>query len=195
MRCRVLLCMLALLTLSSVSASAKVIMLSANDGIETFSNGAYHIIPGSAEGSLTALDVTTLPPRFLWKLPVDQTAAGPPTGVVVTPDGRLAIVSNPAARNPTDPYKRLDGKELQVFDLTSNPPTPLPAVTLDHHPWGIGIDPSGQHAMAADGDGTVTWLSIKGKVVKVISVLTLGPATLRTMSVAFSRDGHWAPRC
>jgi DNA-binding beta-propeller fold protein YncE len=183
---------LTLLVLGSVAVSAKTIMLSANDGIETFSNGAYHITPGSVGGSLTALDLTTLPPRLLWKLPLDQTAVGPPTGVVVTPDGGLAIVSNPATRDPKNPEKRLDGKALQVFDLTANPVRPLPAVELDHHPWGIGIDPSGQHAMVADGDGTVTWLSIKGKQVSVLSVITLGPALLHTTSVAFSKDGRWA---
>jgi DNA-binding beta-propeller fold protein YncE len=183
---------IALSLLATGPSFAATVMLSANDGIETFRDGAYRMIPGAAGGSLTALDISVLPPQILWTLPLQQTAAGPPSGIAVTPNGAIAIVSNPATLDPKDPRKRLNGKELQVFNLGPVPPTPLAAVTLDHHPWGIAIDPSGRHALVADGDGTVTWLRIDGTTVSVIAVVTLGPPSLRTMSTVFTKDGHWA---
>jgi DNA-binding beta-propeller fold protein YncE len=178
--------------LATTPSFAATVMLSANDGIETFSDGAYRMIPAATGGSLTALDISTLPPRVLWTLPLQQTAAGPPSGVAVTPNGAIAIVSNPATLDPKDPKTRLNGKLLQAFDLTVSPPKALAPVMLDHHPWGLAIDPSGHHALVANGDGTVTWLRIDGTQVSVIAVVTLGPPTLRTMSTAFTHDGHWA---
>ncbi len=182
-----------LLSLLTVAPSvAGPIMLSANDGIEIFEDGAYHMIPGNNGGSLSALDVSVLPPQILWTLSAEQTAVGPPSAIAVTPDGSLAIVSNPATLDPTDPAKRLNGKILQVFDLSGKAPRLSDSVELGCHPWGISIDPAGRHALVADGDGTVTLLRIEGSRVTVAAVVTLGPSTLLTMSTAFTRDGRWA---
>jgi DNA-binding beta-propeller fold protein YncE len=174
------------------TAQAGSILLSANDGIETFENGAYKMTPGTAGGSLTALSLDSMPPHILWQIPADQTAAGPPHGLAVTPDGSLAILTNPAILDPKDAHKRLNGKYLQLFDLTHSPPPAFTKVALDHHPWGVAIAPDGKHGLVADGDGTVTWLKIDGQTVKVLSVITLGSPSLRTMSTAFTHDGQWA---
>ncbi len=181
-----------LVMISSTSFASSEILFSANDGIETFDDGAYRMIPGKTESSLTALDISRMPPQVLWTLPAEQTAAGPPSAVAVTPDGSVAIVTNPATRDPIDPKKRLDGKDLQVFDLSSKPPRLAGSVPLDRRPWGVSIDPAGRHGLIANGDGTVTWLDIDGVHVTVKSVVTLGPATLQTMSTAFTKDGRWA---
>jgi DNA-binding beta-propeller fold protein YncE len=186
--------LLALMTLVSLSPTspAATILLSANDGIETFDNGAYRVTPGQSQGSLSAIDISALPFRVLWTLPAEQTAAGPPSSVAVTPDGLLAIVSNMAKRNPAAVDKRLDEKSLQVFDLSGESPRLAYSIDLEHRPWGISMDPSGQHGLVANGDGTVTLLAIKGKQVTVESEVTLGAPTLQTMATAFTKDGRYA---
>ncbi|RKP57699.1 YncE family protein [Pararobbsia silviterrae] len=176
----------------SMMAVAGTTMLSANDGIETFSDGAYHVLPGASEGSLSALDISTMPPRLLWTVPSEQTAAGPPSAVAVTPDGKLALVSNAAIRDPAAPTRRLDEKALLVYDLSQAVPKLIETLPLERRPWGIAIDPSGRHALAADGDGTVTWLTIQGTQVRVAEVVSLGPPSLKTMATAFTKDGRWA---
>ena len=133
-----------------------------------------------------------MPPQVLWTLPAEQTAAGPPCAVAVTPDGSLAIVSNTATRAPHGPGKRLDEKKLLVFDLSSTPPRLAYSIALDRRPWGISIDPTGRHGLVTNGDGTITWLDIEGEQVTVDSVVTLGPPALNTMSTAFTKDGQWA---
>lgn len=176
----------------SIEAAAGTVLLSVNDGIESFVDGAYRILPGTSQGSLSALDITTMPPRTLWTLPSEQTAAGPPSAIAVTPDGRLALVSNAAIRDPDDSSKRLDEKALLVYDLAQTPPKLAYSLPLDRRPWGIAIGPDGRHALAANGDGTVTWFDIRGGQVTVNAVVTLGPPALRTMATAFTRDGRWA---
>lgn len=176
----------------SFEATAESILLSVNDGIEDFADGTYRLLPGSSEGSLSALDVSTTPPRKLWTLPSEQTAAGPPSAVAVTPDGKLAIVSNAAVRDPADATRRLDEKTLLVYDLSKNVPKLAYSLALDRRPWGIAISPDGAHALSANGDGTVTWFDIHGSTVSVNAVITLGPATLKTMATAFTKDGQWA---
>jgi DNA-binding beta-propeller fold protein YncE len=190
---RLLIGIAAVLFAATAAARAREgVLLSANDGIETFENGAYKITPGARGGSLTALSLDSLPPHILWQIPADQTAAGPPHGLAVTPDCELAILTNPATLDPDDGHKRLNGKYLQLFDLTQSPPPAFRKVPLDHHPWGVAIAPDGRHGLVADGDGTVTWLRIDGQTVTVIGVITLGPPSLRTMSTAFTHDGKWA---
>jgi DNA-binding beta-propeller fold protein YncE len=193
MRQRLLIGIATVLFAATATAQASErILLSANDGIETFENGSYTMTPGAEGGSLTALSLDTLPPRILWQVPADQTAAGPPHGLAVTPDGTLAILTNPATLDPKDGHKRLNGKYLQLFDLTQSPPLVFRKVALDHHPWGMAIAPDGRHGLVADGDGTVTWLKIDGQAVTVLGVVPLGPPNLRTMSTAFTHDGKWA---
>lgn len=175
--------------LSCAPAWADALVLSADDGLQRFGDGAYIMRPHPGPGTLSAfrLDAGTLTP--LWHVAIEQTAVGPPTALAVTPDTRLALIANPAVLDPSDPAKVQRTDDLQVVRLST--PTPdVVHVPLGHHPFSVAIAPDGRLAATANGDGTVTLLRITGDAVTVVRDVPVGtPASLDT-GVAFSHDGR-----
>jgi hypothetical protein len=180
----------AVLVLLAVPAEAEVV-LSANDGLQSFAGGAYVMRPHPGAGTLSAFDVGMGEPRPLWQVPIDHTAVGPPTALAVTPDGALALIANPATVDPADPAKIQRGQDLQVVMLTGPAPHAVKRVPLGHHPWSVAVAPDGRLAATANGDGTLTLLQIAEAEVTVIRDVPVGSPESLDTGVAFSRDGRF----
>ncbi len=170
---------------------AGTILLSANDGLQTFTDGAYKMRPHPGLGTLSAFELSAGSPQPLWQVPLEQTAVGPPTAIAVTPDGTLALVANPATIDPADLGKILRTSDLQVVVVAPNAPTGVAHVDLHHHPWSVAMAPDGRLAVTANGDGTVTLLRIVGADVTVIRDVPIGTSQSLDTGVAFSRDGRY----
>ncbi|MCW6506953.1 lactonase family protein [Lichenifustis flavocetrariae] len=171
-------------------AWADALLLSANDGLQRFDNGAYVMRPHPGLGTLSAfrLDAGALQP--LWHVAVEQTAVGPPTALAVAPGNRLALIANPAILDPSDRDKIRREDDLQVVPLSGSSHD-VGHVPLNHHPWSVAIAPDGRLAATANGDGTVTLLRIAGETVTVIRDITVGTPTSLDTGVAFSKDGRY----
>jgi DNA-binding beta-propeller fold protein YncE len=183
------LCLVALV-LGSTPAGAGTLLLSANDGLQRFADGAYVMRAHPGPGTLSAFDLDGEAPRPLWQVPIAQTAVGPPTAIAVTPDGRLALLANPASLDPADPGKVMRGQDLQVVPLAGSAPA-VGHVALGHHPWSVAVAPDGRLAATANGDGTLTLLRIGGAEVTVLRDVPVGSANSLDTGVAFSKDGHF----
>lgn len=181
---------MAVLALLAAPARAEVV-LSANDGLQSFSGGAYVMRPHPGAGTLSAFDVGTGEPRPLWQVPIDHTAVGPPTALAITPDNALALIANPASVDPADPAKIKRGQDLQVVTLSGPAPRAVTRVPLGHHPWSVAVAPDGRLAATANGDGTLTLLRIAEAEVTVIGNTPVGSPESLDTGVAFSRDGRF----
>lgn len=169
---------------------AQPVLLSANDGLQTFADGTYRMRPEPGLGSLSAFDLSTETPRPLWRVAIEQTAIGPPTAIAATPDGHIVLIANPAILDPVDPTKIKRTQDLQVVDLLASPPS-VSHVSLNHHPWSVAMAPNGLLAATANGDGTMTLLKLDGPTVTVIRDVAVGSATALNTGVAFSTDGRY----
>lgn len=186
------LCLVALTLAPAPSQAGQSILLSANDGLQTFAAGAYKMREHPGLGTLSAYDPATTPPRPLWAVPLEQTAIGPPTAVAATPDGRLALIGNPAVVDPANPAKIKMTEDLQIVALHgSSAPASVERLSLKHHPWSVAVSPDGRLAATANGDGTLTLLRISGVSVTPIVDVRVGAAGSQNTGVAFSRDGRY----
>ncbi|WP_131195508.1 YncE family protein [Lichenihabitans psoromatis] len=182
-----------LLTLGLIGGSAPLraqpLLLSANDGLQNFADGAYHMRPKPGSGTLSVFDLSVQPPRPLWQVPIDQTAVGPPTAIAAVPGGRLALIANPAVLDPVDPGKIKRTEDLQILDLAASSPGVV-RLSIHHHPWNVAMSPDGRLAATANGDGTLTLLRIEGASVTILRDIPVGTPTSLDTGIAFSRDGR-----
>ena len=183
---------LALSVLSSPAWPSHLV-LSANDGKYPHVDGAYKVAASPVPDTLTILDVSRMPPRVVAEIEVKHGVIGPPTGVALTPDEKLALVSNPNKIDPNDKTKVASDDSLQVVDLESSPPKGINVVALGRRPLGISINRKGNLALVAHAsDGTISVLTIDGKTVTAIGSVKVGDEKSGVGHVAISPGGKWA---
>lgn len=191
--CRVALAGLALALVAAGPALAGHLMLSANDGKYANVDGVYKIADPPAPDTLTILDVRSFPPRAIAEIETNHSVIGPPTGVALSADEKLAFVSCPMKRDPSDKTKLVSHNELQVVDLEAAPPRVIARLALPSRPCGLSINRAGTLALAASpGDGTVLVLTVAGKTVTHAGSVKIGDAKSVVSHVAISPDGTWA---
>ena len=169
------------------------LVLSANDGKYPMIDGAYKVADPPQPDTLMILDVSQFPPRVVAEIEVMHGAPGPPSGVALTPDEKLALVSNTNKIDPKDKTKVIADDTLQVVDLESSPPKIISRLSLGRGPFGVSINRKGDLALVAHtSDGTVSVLTIDGKDVKQIGSVKIGDEKSRVSDVAISPGGKWA---
>lgn len=174
------------------SAWADHLVLSANDGKLPIIDGVYKVADPPAPDTLTVLDVSGFPPRVIAEIEVMHSVTAPPTGVALTPDEKLALVSAPMKVNPVDKTKQVPENILQVVDLEASPPAVISRLTLPSRPVGVSINRAGDLALAAGADGRVFIFTIRGKTVSHVGDVPIGDAKSIVSHVAISPDGKWA---
>jgi DNA-binding beta-propeller fold protein YncE len=116
----------------------------------------------------------------------------PPTGVALTPDEKLALVSAPMKVSPTDKTKQVPDNILQVVDLEASPPAVIGRMAMPSRPVGVSINRAGDLALAAGADGRIFIFAIRGKSVSHIGDVPIGDPKSVVSHVAISPDGKWA---
>lgn len=170
---------------------ARHLVVSVSDGKSTLVDGAYRVGPVVPD-LLSVLDASSFPPRIVAEIPVRHSVIGPPTGVALTPDERLALVSMPSVVDPADRTRVVPHAYLQVIDLDVSPPTEITKVPLPAPPMGLSVNRAGDLALVAHLDGTVSVLKIAGKRVTAAGTVTVGSPRSEVCHVAISPDGRWA---
>ncbi len=169
------------------------LVLSANDGKYPQVDGAYKVADPPEPDTLMILDVSKFPPRVVAEIEVMHGTPGPPNGVALSPDEKLALVSNTNKIDPKDKTKVIPDETLQVVDLESSPPKIISRLPLGRGPSGVSINRNGDLALVAHpSDGTVSVLTIDGKTVKHVGNVKIGDERSRVSDVAISPGGRWA---
>jgi DNA-binding beta-propeller fold protein YncE len=174
------------------AASAGHLLLSANDGKYPNVDGVYKVADPMPPDTLTILDVRSFPPRALAEIETNHSVIGPPFGVALTPDEKLALVSCPMKSDPNDKTKLVSHNELQVVDLGASPPAVIARLALPSRPCGLSVNRAGTLAFVAHpDDGSVSLLTISGKTVALGSNVKVGDAKSLVSHAAVSPDGQW----
>lgn len=182
-----------LLAAASPPVSAGRLALSVNDGKNPMVDGVYKVADPAQPDTLTILDLASFPPKVMGETEVHHSVIGPPVGVALSPDERLALVSIPNKLDPNDKTKLVIEDYLQVVDLEASPPAVIARLPLPGHPWGVSINRTGELALVAQPtNGTISIFTINGKTVTAAGSVTIGDEKTRVSHVAISPDGKWA---
>jgi DNA-binding beta-propeller fold protein YncE len=176
-------------TQAATRAVAPDLIVSANDAKYVRVVGRDTYPANTGPDTLTVIDASSNPPRVIATVPVQHTLAGPPQGVAITPNGRLAIVSAPNHYDRGE-LKVVPENFVQVIDLTATAPHVIEKIDVGAHPQGIAINRDGTLLLAATTGGTVAVLAIDGNTVRLKDQLKI--ADKRLSGVSFTHDGKAA---
>ena len=132
--------------------------------------------------------------RIIATIPLDNSIVGPPTNLAITPSREIALVANSVNGVPKDGgFDVVSDDRLFVIDLKASPLAVIATLTLGKKPSGMAINAAGTLALVANrDDGTVSVLSIDGKMVKLIGSVSVGTAADSVSAVAITPDGKRA---
>lgn len=192
---------LALAALASLAACTSMtptvpqrqLMLVANDEKQSWNDAGAVVLGPMGRDTVQVLDIGTDPlaPRVLSTLQLDNTIAGPPTNLAITPGETLALVANSLkVVEENGVRKQVPDNRLFVIDLTTTPPSLLDTLQVGKQPSGLSINRAGTLALVANrADNSVSVLRIAGKKVTPIDTVAMGDSVAH---VRFTPDGKRA---
>lgn len=130
-------------------------------------------------------------PRIIGALPLENSVAGPPVNVAISPDNRFALVADSYTVEPKDNGLAIvPTDKLFVIDLASKKPQLVQTLSIGKQPSGLSINPAGTLALVGyRADNAVGVLKIESGRVREIARIPLGDSISH---VAFSPDGRRA---
>jgi DNA-binding beta-propeller fold protein YncE len=159
----------------------------------TLDNGVIKVVRNPAPDTVTIIDLKVSPPKIVVELKAPGSVIGPPLSVAITPDEKLALVTASMKVDPADPTKQAPDNRLSVIDLSVSPPKVIAELEMGKSPAGLSINRQGTLALVANrGEGTVSVLGIKGKVVTPLGKVTIGDDKSGPSHVAIAPDGKTA---
>jgi len=198
MQSRYLIAALSLATVAGCAsapppAGQRELMIVANDEKQGWDDTGKVQLSGPGRDTVSIVDIGTDPlaPRIVVNLPLDNTIAGPPVNLAITPDQGLAIVAN--SLNVVEEggvRKQVPDNRLWVIDLDANPPRLIDTVAVGKQPSGLSINRAGNLALIANrADNSISVLRIAGKKVQLIDTVVIGE---QVSHVRFTPDGKRA---
>ncbi len=155
-------------------------------------DGSLQLLPPGND-VVAVVDIGTDPenPKIVARLPLMNSVVGPPTNLMITPDGSLALVANSLDWVSDGPnWKFVPDNKLYVIDLTTDPPALIDTVAIGKQPSGLSINRAGNLALVANrADNSISVLSIQGKQVKLVDTVPMGEMV---SAVVFTPDGKRA---
>ena len=173
-------------------ASAQI-AVSANDSKPLLVDGKVTFPKDPPPDTATIIDLKTFPPKVIGEVvDVPTSVVGPPSGVAITPDEGLALITSSRKIDPQDPAKLTADNRLTVIDLKASPPKVIARLEAGKGAAGLSINRRGDLALVANQiDGTVSVFSIQGKTVAKVGTVTIGDKTGPSHAV-FTPDGKTA---
>lgn len=169
------------------------LMLVANDEKQAWNDAGGVVLSPQGKDTVQILDIGTDPlaPKVLGTLQLDNTIAGPPTNLAITPGETLALVANSLnVIEENGVRKQVPDNRLFVIDLTTVPPKLIDTLTVGKQPSGLTINRAGTLALVANrADNSVSVLRIAGKQVTLIDTVPMGDSVAH---VRFTPDGKRA---
>jgi DNA-binding beta-propeller fold protein YncE len=184
------LCLAAIAAASTASAQLAV---SSNDTKVVSVDGVNRIVENRAPDNVTIVDLGVSPPRVVGQLDAPGSVVGPPQSVAVAPDESIALVVASTKVDPSDPTKTVHDNRLSVIDLKASPPAMIATLEVGVSPTGVSFSPDGKLALVANrGEGTVSILTVNGKILTPAGKIELGDAKSAPCHVTFLPDGKRA---
>jgi len=181
-----------LLLALAAPASAQLI-ISGNENKIDLTSGSPKVIPPQAPDSISILNFSTFPPSVQHLSDIPNSVVGPPSNIAITPDRRIALISNSLKADPQDATNWVPESVVHVLDLTAHPPKIVGQARTGRQPSGLSITPNGRLALVANrADGTVSVLSIRGKEVTPVGAVKVCEPQESVSDVAISPDGRLA---
>lgn len=130
-------------------------------------------------------------PKIVANLPLENSIAGPPTNVAISPNGTIALVADSmTVAEENGVRKMVPTDKLFVIDMKASPPKLAQTVTLGRQPSGLSFSPKGDMALVCNrADGTISVLKIEGTQVTVTGTVTVA---VGVSHVVFTPDGKRA---
>ena len=170
------------------------LMIVGNDQKVKLENGT-NVMQPPGHDTLSIVDISKPADlRVVATIPMDNTIAGPPTNLAITPNRDLALVANSLKAVEKDgKWATEPDNRLFVVDLEATPPAAIATLNLGKQPSGSAINAAGTMALVCNrADGTISVLSINGKEVKVTDTVTVGDPKDSVSAVAITPDGKTA---
>jgi len=169
------------------------LMLVANDEKQSWSDAGAVILGPMGRDTVQVLDIGTDPlaPKLVGTLQLDNTIAGPPVNLAITPGETLALVANSLnVIEENGVRKQVPDNRLFVIDLTTTPPKLIDTLMVGKQPSGLSINRAGDLALVANrADNSVSVLRIAGKKVTLIDTVAMNDSVAH---VRFTPDGKRA---
>jgi DNA-binding beta-propeller fold protein YncE len=184
---------LTVAALASAPTAHGQLAVSANENKIVLVDGVPTVVRNPVPDTITILDVSGFPPRVVAEVEVPTSVAGPPLSVAITPDERLALVTQPQRIDPADPTRLVPGDRVSVIDLKASPPRVIAHLETGRQPSGVSIRRSGDLALVANrAEGTISVLRIQGATVTHLEKVRVGDEGSAPGHVAISSDGKTA---
>jgi len=173
-------------------ASAQIIV-SGNENKIDLTSGTPMVVPPLGPDSISILNFSTFPPSVQHLSDIPNSVIGPPSNIAITPDRRIALISNSLKVDPQDATHWVPESFVHVLDLTANPPKVVGKAKAGRQPSGLSITPNGRLALVANrADGTISVLSIREKEVTATGTVKVCEPGESVSDVAISPDGRLA---
>jgi DNA-binding beta-propeller fold protein YncE len=183
---------LALLATAAIPSVAAPYLIVGNDEkIGTDAQGKTVINPTGKDTVLIIDLVKPEAPKIVATLQLENSIAGPPTNVAISPKGDIALVADSMTVAEENGVRKLvPTDKLFVIDLKANPPKLAQTVTVGKQPSGLSFSPKGDMALVANrADGTISVLKIDGTQVTQTGTVQISPGVSH---VEFTPDGKRA---
>lgn len=169
------------------------LMLVANDEKQAWNDAGAVLLSPQGKDTVQIFDIGSDPlaPMVIGKLALDNTIAGPPVNLAITPGETLALVANSLnVVEENGVRKQVPDNRLFVIDLSVTPPKLIDTLTVGKQPSGLSINRAGNLALVANrADNSVSVLRIAGKQVTLIDTVAMGDSVAH---VRFTPDGKRA---
>jgi DNA-binding beta-propeller fold protein YncE len=176
--------------LESAARSSAEVIVAASDSTIQVRDGEIVIDP-EGKRAVSIIGLEGQEPTLKASIPLGNSLFGPPVNIGVTPDERLALISEALRLGEGEKRSTLVPSNIvHVVDLTADPPKEIAQVSVGSQPSGMSVHAQGHMALVANaGDKFVSVLSIKGQEVSVAGNVELSGAATH---VAIAPDGRTA---
>ncbi len=185
------------LVLVAAPSSAQYLAVGLDEKL-SWDEAGNQVLSASGKDALCIIDIgLRTRPQIVASISLPNTVMAPPTNVAVTPDQRLALMTNAMewSQDEANPKSEPDNK-IFLVDLKANPVGLTSTIEVGASPSGLAINRAGDLALVANsGDNSVSVLAIKGAVGTLLGKVALAPAdapNARVNTVAISPNGKLA---
>jgi DNA-binding beta-propeller fold protein YncE len=183
---------LALLATTAIPARAAPYLIVGNDEKPGTDAQGKPIVNPTGKDTVIIVDLAKPEePKITATLPLENSLAGPPTNLAISPNGSIALVADSmTVAEENGVRKAVPTDKLFVIDLKANPPKLVQTLNLGKQPSGLSFSPKGDMALVANrADGTISVLKIDGTQVTQTGTVQVSPGVSH---VEFAPDGKRA---
>jgi len=164
----------------------------------TWDEAGNQVLSAAGKDVLCIIDIgLRTRPQILVSIPLPNTVMAPPSNVAVTPDQRLALITNSMewGQDETNPKPEPDNK-LFLVDLKASPVALTSTIEVGSQPAGVAVNRVGDLALITNsGENSLSVIAIKGAVGTLLGKVRVSAAdapNARVNTVAIGPAGKLA---